>query len=115
MKSFLVGIAVLMLSVAGIAATFAASNARAVQIAAPSAWFKRYGALIAAAVLVIESLFAVHLLGIMAGVFVVLSAWMIGGLFFIYAVNAWPVMSMRFALIGGGVGVVGAALTTLIS
>ena len=80
----------------------------------PKIWVKQYGVLLAFAILVVESLFAMQKLGLAAGVFVVASAWMVSGSFFIAAVNAWPAKSMRVAMICGGLGFVIAVLVFLI-
>jgi hypothetical protein len=110
MTSFLVSMTVLLLTFAGIAATFAVSNARAVDNALPPIWLKQYGVVMAIAILIAETSLAVYMLGIAAGSIMVITAWMVGGPIFIATVNAWPKKIFRAAFVGGFVGLSVAAV-----
>lgn len=113
MTNFLVGLTVLLLAFAAIAATFSISNARAVASAQPKPWFTRYGGVIASAILTVETIFAVTITGLAAGITLVLAALMLCGLLFTLAVNAWPKKTMHAAAICGAIGFASMSLILL--
>lgn len=91
-------------SAAPIAALFAAGDARASADSAPPRWLSGHGRRLALAGGLAQLLLSVANSGPMAGIVLVLAAWMVGGSLFVPMVNAWPVTALRAAALIAGTG-----------
>lgn len=103
----LLGLLVTISTAAGVAAWFAGSGARATEASRAMPVLARHGAGIAVAIAAAQTAIAMATLGPMAGLVIVLSAWMVIGTVFVCAVNVQPARVLRFCV---GAGYAGFAL-----